>query len=55
MLDISGERIAKVEWNNKKTKVGHVQVVEKNSELIDSDLTIELMLTREKKQNLMYS
>jgi len=36
MLDISGERVAKVEWNNKKNKVGHVQVIERNSELIDS-------------------
>lgn len=36
MLDISGERIAKADWNNKKNKVGHVQVIERNSELIDS-------------------
>ncbi|KAG2156546.1 lethal giant larvae like, C-terminal-domain-containing protein [Suillus bovinus] len=31
MLDISGERISKVEWNSKKNKVRHVQVVEKNN------------------------
>lgn len=40
MLDISGEKISKVEWNSKKNKVGHVQVIEKNSELIDSEQTI---------------
>ncbi|KAG0700674.1 WD40 containing snare-dependent exocytosis protein [Suillus ampliporus] len=31
MFDISGERIAKVEWNSKKNKVGHVQVIERNN------------------------
>lgn len=36
MLDISGERVSKAEWNNKKNKVGHVQVIQRNSELIDS-------------------
>jgi hypothetical protein len=35
MLDISGERISKVEWNSKKNKVGHVQVIEKNSEILE--------------------
>lgn len=35
MLDISGERVSKVEWHNKKNKVGHVQVIEKNSEFLE--------------------
>ncbi|KAG1754961.1 lethal giant larvae like, C-terminal-domain-containing protein [Suillus paluster] len=48
MLDISGERIAKVEWNCKKNKVGHVQVIERNNSRV-------LVAFNDKPEAMVYS
>lgn len=48
MLDISGERISKVEWNSKKNKVGHVQVIEKNNSHV-------LVAFNDKPEAMVYS
>ncbi|KAG1864661.1 lethal giant larvae like, C-terminal-domain-containing protein [Suillus subalutaceus] len=47
-LDISGERISKVEWNSKKNKVGHVQVIEKNNSHV-------LVAFNDKPEAMVYS
>ncbi|KAG2117950.1 lethal giant larvae like, C-terminal-domain-containing protein [Suillus discolor] len=48
MLDISGEKISKVEWNSKKNKVGHVQVIEKNNSHV-------LVAFNDKPEAMVYS
>jgi hypothetical protein len=48
MLDISGDRISKVEWNSKKNKVGHVQVIEKNNSHV-------LVAFNDKPEAMVYS
>lgn len=48
MLDISGERISKVEWNSKKNKVEHVQVIEKNNSHV-------LVAFNDKPEAMVYS
>ncbi|KAG1757244.1 lethal giant larvae like, C-terminal-domain-containing protein [Suillus lakei] len=48
MLDISGERISKVEWNSKRNKVGHVQVIEKNNSHV-------LVAFNDKPEAMIYS
>ncbi|KAG1765082.1 lethal giant larvae like, C-terminal-domain-containing protein [Suillus occidentalis] len=48
MLDISGERVSKVEWHSKKNKVGHVQVIEKNNSHV-------LVAFNDKPEAMVYS
>ncbi|KAG2155490.1 lethal giant larvae like, C-terminal-domain-containing protein [Suillus clintonianus] len=48
MLDISGERISKVEWNSKKNKVERVQVIENNNSHV-------LVAFNDKPEAMVYS